>query len=158
MTTLNKVAAEVAGRIPPQRMREDAEAIPFQVHSMTDITGFGLIGHAREMALGSNVGLRLFASQIPLLEGALECVREGFIPGGLTANREFAECLVSYEDSVPQDVRTILYDPQTAGGLLISIAEEDADELLRELNEASVGAAIIGEVVESRKPVIEVVG
>ena len=125
---------------------------------MTDITGFGLIGHAREMALGSNVSLRLFASQVPLLEGALECVREGFIPGGLTANREFAECLVSYEDSVPQDVRTILYDPQTAGGLLISIAAEDADELLRELNEASVGAVIIGEVLESRKPVIEVVG
>ncbi len=157
MTTLNKVAAEVAGRIPPQRTREDAEAIPFRVHSMTDITGFGLIGHAREMALGSNVSLRLFASQVPLLEGALECVREGFIPGGLTANREFAECVVSYEDSVPQDVRTILYDPQTAGGLLISIAEEDADELLRELNEASVGAAIIGEVLERRKPVIQVV-
>jgi selenide,water dikinase len=158
MTTLNKVAAEVAGRIPPQRTGEDAEAIPFRVHSMTDITGFGLIGHAREMALGSNVSLRLFASQVPLLEGALECVREGFIPGGLTANREFAECLVSYEDSVPQDVRTILYDPQTAGGLLISVAAEDADELLRELNEAAVGAALIGEVLESRKPVIEVVG
>ena len=84
-------------------------------------------------------------------------MREGFVPGGLTANREFAECLVSYEDSVPQDVRTILYDPQTAGGLLISIAAEDADELVRELNEASVGAALIGEVLESRKPVIEVV-
>jgi selenide, water dikinase len=135
MTTLNKVAAEVAGRIPPQRTREDAEAIPFRVHSMTDITGFGLIGHAREMALGSNVSLR-----------------------GLMANREFAECVVSYEDSVPEDVRTILYDPQTAGGLLISIAAEDANELVRELNEASVGAALIGEVLESRKPVIEVVG
>ncbi len=157
MTTLNKVAAEVAGRIPPQRAQRNAEESPFQVHSMTDITGFGLIGHAREMALGSNVSLRLFASQVPLLDGALECVREGFIPGGLTANREFAECLVSYEDSVPQDVRTILYDPQTAGGLLISIAAEDADELVRELNEASVGAALIGEVLESRKPVIEVI-
>jgi selenide, water dikinase len=157
MTTLNKVAAEVVGRIPPQRTREDTGAIPFRVHSMTDITGFGLIGHAREMALGSNVSLRLFASQVPLLDGALECVREGFVPGGLTANREFAECLVSYEDGVPQDVRTTLYDPQTAGGLLISIAEGDADELLRELNEAAVGAALIGEVLESRKPVIEVV-
>jgi len=154
MTTLNKVAAEVSGRIPPQRTRE---AIPFRVHSMTDITGFGLIGHAREMALGSNASLRLFASQVPLLEGALECVREGFVPGGLTANREFAECVVSYEDGVPEDVRTILYDPQTAGGLLISVAAEDADELVRELNEAGVGAAIIGEVVESRKPLIEVV-
>jgi len=158
MTTLNKVAAEVAGRTPPQRMREGAEAIPFQVHSMTDVTGFGLIGHAREMALGSKVSLRLFASQVPLLEGALECVRAGFIPGGLTANREFAECLVSYEDSVPQDVRTILYDPQTAGGLLISIAAGDAEELLRELNEAAVGAVMIGEVLAERKPTVEVVG
>jgi selenide, water dikinase len=157
MTTLNKVAAEVAGRIPPQRAQRNAEESPFQVHSMTDITGFGLIGHAREMALGSNVSLRLFASQVPLLEGALECVREGFIPGGLTANREFADCVVSYEDSVPQDVRTILYDPQTAGGLLISIAEEDADELVRELKEASVPAVMIGEVMEPKKPVIEVV-
>ena len=93
--------------------------------------------------------LRLFASQVPLLEGALECVREGFIPGGLTANRDFAESVVSYDDAVPQDVRTILYDPQTAGGLLISIAAEDADELVRELNEASVGAVIIGEVLVS---------
>ena len=157
MTTLNKVAAEVAGRIPPQRAQRNAEESPFQVHSMTDITGFGLIGHAREMALGSNVSLRLFASQVPLLEGALECVREGFVPGGLTANREFAECVVSYENSVPQDVRTILYDPQTAGGLLMSVAPEDADELLRELNEASVSAVMIGEVLPEGKPVIQVV-
>lgn len=155
MTTLNKVAAEVVQRVPPQRKIDD---IPFQIHSMTDITGFGLIGHAREMALGSNVSLRLFASQIPLLEGALECVREGFVPGGLIANREFAECVVSYEDGVPQEVRTILYDPQTAGGLLISVAAEDADELLRELNEAAVPAVMIGEVLEQKKPTIEVVG
>jgi selenide,water dikinase len=155
MTTLNKVAAEVVQRVAPQRKIDD---IPFQIHSMTDITGFGLIGHAREMALGSNVSLRLFALQIPLLEGALECVREGFVPGGLIANREFAECVVSYEDGVPQEVRTILYDPQTAGGLLISVAAEDADELLRELNEAAVPAVMIGEVLEQKKPTIEVVG
>jgi selenide, water dikinase len=153
MTMLNKAAAEVAQRVPPQRKAED---IPFQIHSMTDITGFGLIGHAREMALGSNVSLRLRTSQVPLLEGALECVRQGFVPGGLTANREFAECLVSYDDAVPQDLRTILYDPQTAGGLLISVAAEDADELLRELSEAAVGAAMIGEVLEQKKPTIEV--
>jgi selenide, water dikinase len=155
MTTLNKTAAEIAQRVPAHRKTED---IPFQIHSMTDITGFGLVGHAREMALGSNVSLRLFASRIPLLEGALECVREGFVPGGLTANREFAECLVKYDDGVPQDLRTILYDPQTAGGLLISVAPEDADELLCELNEATVGAAMIGEVLEQKKPTVEVVG
>jgi selenide,water dikinase len=124
---------------------------------MTDITGFGLIGHAREMALGSKVSLRLFASQIPLLEGALPCVHEGFVPGGLNANREFAECLVSYRDGVPEDLRTLLFDPQTAGGLLISVTAEDADELLRELNEAAVPAVVIGEILEQRKPVIEVI-
>ena len=63
---------------------------------MTDVTGFGLIGHAREMALASNVSLQFFASRIPLLAGALECVQAGYIPGGLKANREFAECLVAY--------------------------------------------------------------
>ena len=82
MTTLNKAAAEV--------IRESS----FQIHAMTDITGFGLIGHAREIAMASNVSLELRASAIPLLDGALECVRAGYIPGGLTNNREFAECAV----------------------------------------------------------------
>ena len=92
---------------------------------MTDITGFGLIGHAREMALASNASLRLYA-RIPLLEGALDCVRAGHIPGGLKANREFAECVVAYENGISDEVKTILYDPQTAGGLLISVAPDDA--------------------------------
>lgn len=123
---------------------------------MTDITGFGLIGHAREMALGSKISLRIFASKVPLLEGALECVHEGFVPGGLKANREFAECLVGYEDGVPEEIRTLLFDPQTAGGLLISVASCDSDRLLNTLREAQVPAATIGEVVENRKPTIEV--
>ncbi len=150
MTTLNKLAAEVVTRVSPQTKA------PFQIHGMTDITGFGLIGHAREMALGSNVSLRLNASHIPLLEGALECVRQKFIPGGLKANREFAECMVYYDEAVSEELRTILYDPQTAGGLLISVALEDADELLRELNEAAVPAVSLGEVLSSDKPAIEV--
>jgi selenide, water dikinase len=156
MTTLNKKAAEVITGL--QNVGTGLQARPpFEIHAMTDITGFGLIGHAREMALGSKVSLRLFASQIPLLEGALECVRAGHIPGGLKANREFADCVVGYEDNVPEEVRTLLFDPQTAGGLLIAVAETEADRLLNALLEASIGAALIGQVEQQSKPVITVV-
>lgn len=145
MTTLNKKAAEAV-------VNSGAE-----VHAMTDVTGFGLIGHAREMALGSGVSLRFFGSKIPLLNGAVECVQAGFIPGGLKANREFAECLVSYEAGVPEEVRTLMYDPQTAGGLLISVAGSDAERLRNALQEAGVSASVIGEVLESQKPAIAIV-
>jgi selenide,water dikinase len=128
----------------------------FAVHAMTDVTGFGLIGHAREIALASSVSLRLHASRIPLLEGALECVRAGHIPGGLKANREFAEWVVGYEDGISEELRTILFDPQTAGGLLISVASEDATELTRALTAAGVPAVEIGEVRPLTKPQIAV--
>jgi selenide,water dikinase len=143
MTTLNKKAAEVvAGRLA--------------VHAMTDVTGFGLIGHAREIALASSVSLRFYANRIPLLEGALECVRAGHIPGGLKANREFAECVVGYDDGISEEVKTILFDPQTAGGLLISVAPEDATELTGALVGAGVPAVEIGEVLPSAKPLITI--
>jgi selenide,water dikinase len=128
----------------------------FYVHALTDVTGFGLIGHAREMALASDVSLRLRASHIPLLEGALDCVRAGHIPGGLKANREFAECTLSYEGEISDDIKTILFDPQTAGGLLISVAQHDADELTRALSVAGVPAVEIGEVLPQAKPLIRV--
>ena len=155
MTTLNKAAAEVItgdlrGASDPAR-----DGI-FAVHALTDITGFGLIGHAREMAKASGVSLRLHASAVPLLAGALECVHAGHIPGGLKANREFAECVVGYDDGVSEDLRTMLFDPQTAGGLLISVAAEDAADLQRALSAAGVLAARIGEVVPSAKPLIQV--
>jgi selenide, water dikinase len=144
MTTLNKKAAEIiTGR--------------FAVHAMTDVTGFGLIGHAREIALASSVSLRFYANRIPLLEGALECVRGGQIPGGLKANREFAECVVGYENGISEEVKTILFDPQTAGGLLISVASEDAIELTRALTAAGVAAVEIGEVLPATKPLITIV-
>jgi len=144
MTTLNKAAAEVV------------TSGGFTVHAMTDVTGFGLIGHVRELARGSGVSVRLFASKVPLLEGALECVRHGCVPGGLKANRGFAEGCVEYADEVPEDVRTLLYDPQTAGGLLISVAEADGSRLLRALQESGVPVVEIGEVVEKQKPLITV--
>jgi selenide,water dikinase len=165
MTTLNKKAAEViTGRIgpgPAERSSAANDQRPttndqFAVHAMTDVTGFGLIGHAREIALASNVSLRLYANRIPLLEGALECVRAGHIPGGLKANREFAECVVGYGDGVSEEVKTILFDPQTAGGLLISVASGDATDLTRALNAAGVPAVEIGEVLPASKPLITV--
>jgi selenide,water dikinase len=142
MTTLNNRAAEV--------IREGN----FPVHAMTDVTGFGLIGHAREMVLASDVSISISAGRVPLIEGALECVRAGYIPVGLKNNREFAECLVEYDSGVPDDVRTLLFDPQTAGGLLISTA--DGPRLSQALMDAGVGAVEIGEVAPNAKPRIRI--
>ena len=154
MTALNKKAAEV---IAPANGQQQTANREFAIHSMTDVTGFGLIGHAREMALASKVSLRFFASRIPLLAGALDCVQAGYIPGGLKANREFAECLVAYDDAVPEDIRTVLFDPQTAGGLLIAVASADAEHLHQALNQAGVSAVEIGEVLAPVKPTIRIV-
>jgi selenide,water dikinase len=160
MTTLNRRAAEVIiGELrSPGETRASVPTGPFEIHALTDVTGFGLIGHAREIALGSGVSIRFHTSKIPLLAGAVECVREGFVPGGLKANREFAECMVSYESDVPEEIRTLMYDPQTAGGLLASVAAKDAEALMSALRDADVPAAMIGEIREQQKPTIEVVG
>jgi selenide, water dikinase len=168
MTTLNKVAAEVitgnASTDAPTReshpSKSDNRGSPnepdFEVHAMTDITGFGLIGHARELALASEVGLRIFSREMPLLDGAAECVRAGWIPGGLKANREFAECVVNYEPGIADELKTLLFDPQTAGGLLVSVAPEDASDLLGALRDSGVPATEIGEVVPDQRPLIQV--
>ena len=103
MTTLNKSAAEViAGK-------------PWKIYSMTDITGFGMIAHAREIAFASNVSMRFRAGNVPLLDGALDCIRAGHIPGGLISNREFAECVVGYEGDVPEELKTICSIPRRLG-------------------------------------------
>jgi selenide,water dikinase len=142
MTTLNKTAAEVITK--------------FAVHGLTDVTGFGMIGHAREMALASKVSLKLYAGRIPILEGAMDCLRAGHIPGGLKANREFAECGAGYDSGIGEEIKTMLFDPQTAGGFLISVAAEDAVALAQALNAAGVAAVEIGEVLPERKPMIKV--
>jgi selenide,water dikinase len=154
MATLNKAASEVIVAFNANSKRPTAKG--GAVSALTDITGFGLIGHAREMALGSDVSLRLNASTIALLPGALECVRAGFIPGGLKNNREFAECAVEFDAAVPEEVRTLLFDPQTAGGLLISVAADAAEHLLEALRARNVPAAPVGEVVPRRQPLISV--
>jgi len=142
MTTLNKAAAEIAAN--------------YEVHGMTDITGFGLIGHGREMALASEVSLRIHASQVPLLPGAVDCVRAGFIPGGLNANREFAECAVQFGTDVSDELKTLLFDPQTAGGLLISVSPKDGTRLCADLVAHGVPAAEIGELADETKPLITI--
>jgi selenide,water dikinase len=175
MTTLNKKAAEVItiaditmahvgtaasaarsseARQPTPEAGSRKPKAEFTVHSMTDITGFGLIGHLREILLASNVSAEICASTIPILNGALECIHAGHIPGGLKNNRDFAECLVEYDEQVPEDLRTILYDPQTAGGLLICTPEGEA--LTKALNQAAVPAVQIGEVLANAKPCIRI--
>jgi selenide,water dikinase len=175
MTTLNKTAAEVIVSFGPPtghvgtaalgRPDEQSSAALSQrpttnderpIHSLTDVTGFGLIGHAREMALASSVSLRFRINQIPLLEGALDCIRAGHIPGGLKNNRDFAECVVGYEEGIPEELKTVLFDPQTAGGLLIAVAAENSSDLVRSLRAAAVPAVEIGEVLPMSKPLITV--
>ena len=144
MTALNAKAARIAA---------DSR---FAVHAATDITGFGLIGHSREMAAGSDVSLRIDSSQVAALPGALECIRARFIPGGLNANRDFAECMVEYGETVSDERKALLFDPQTAGGLLISVSSKESPILLAELRQAGVEAAEIGEVLPKKKPLIRV--
>jgi len=86
----------------------------------------------------------------------LECIQQKSIPGGLKANREFAECLVRYDDEISEDLKTLFFDPQTAGGLLISVAPEHAKELSQTLELAGVPVSEIGEVLPPDKPVISV--
>ncbi|HJT54345.1 MAG TPA: selenide, water dikinase SelD, partial [Candidatus Angelobacter sp.] len=144
MTTLNAKAARIAA------------GDRFAIHAATDITGFGLIGHGREMAAGSEVSLHIESSRVGALPGALECIRAKFIPGGLNANRDFAECMVEYGEGVSEERRSLLFDPQTAGGLLLSVSPEQTPELIAALRQAGVAANEIGEVLPQAKPLIRV--
>lgn len=144
MTTLNKWAVEVIHQGG------------FVVHSATDVTGFGLVGHVREMALAAKVSVRITARQLPAIPGALQSIRAGFIPGGLNANRDFAECTVRYFGELEPEVKTLLYDPQTAGGLLLAVPSESAHGLIGALQLAGVLAVRIGEVIPKADSLIEV--
>src|SRR5437588_7562188 len=164
MTRLNKAAADVITRLTDaapaastgQAAASGSSKPRFEVHAATDVTGFGLLGHAREVALASHVTLRIRAAHVALLPGALECVRAGFIPGGLKANREFVESCVGFAASVPQELRTMFYDPQTAGGLLLSVAAPSADSLLAALRAAGAEAVEIGDVAAKAQPLMSV--
>ena len=144
MTLSNRAGAEIVTRRS------------FDVHAMTDVTGFGLMGHAREMAVGSDVRFEIECALIPLLDGAVEAVELGCIPAGLMANREFVECFVEDHPGarVPDFLRPLLYDPQTSGGLLISVRRSDADELTNELRMSGYPAAMIGSVVGGQPKIL----
>jgi len=136
MTTLNKNAALAI-----------TEA-GLRVHAMTDVTGFGLAGHSREMALANGVAIEFEIERVPLLRGAVECVQMKAVPGGLIANRDFAECVVDVQTAIAPELMTLFFDPQTAGGLLISIDERDAARLGEMTDAAGTPAVRIGRVVE----------
>jgi selenide,water dikinase len=124
MLTLNRAACE--------------EMLAYDVHGCTDITGFGLIGHAREMAVASGVTIEIAADRVRLLPGALDYVRAGAVAGGLKNNQEFAACAVEMGREIPPDLETLMYDPQTSGGLLYTLPEAEAARLTRAYRIGSV--------------------
>jgi selenide,water dikinase len=149
MTRLNKDAAEALLEIDGG----GAQAI----HAVTDITGFGLLGHAKEMAAGSKVSMELDSSRIEVLPGALDAARGGFLAGGLKNNREWLEGCVEFAADVPEEMRCLLFDPQTSGGLLVSIAASRAAAALAALAQRKVPARIVGSVLAKRAPLIHIV-
>jgi len=122
------VAASIASMLTLNRKACEA-MLKYDVHGCTDVTGFGMIGHAREMALASGVTLEIAVNRLRFLDGALEYARLGAIPGGLKNNREYASCAVETVRNVPPEIEDLLYDPQTSGGLLITLPEADAAAL-----------------------------
>jgi selenide,water dikinase len=129
------VAASIASMLTLNRKACEA-MLAYDVHGCTDVTGFGLIGHAREMALGSGVTLEIEVDRLRFLDGALEYARLGAIPAGLKNNREYGACAVETARDLPAEVENLLYDPQTSGGLLVTLPEADAAALARVFPEA----------------------
>ncbi len=149
MVSLNRDAAAALAEV-------EANGIPGSIHAVTDVTGFGLLGHAREMALGSHVSLELEARAVPVLSGALEAARAGALAGGLKANQEFLEGCVEFAATVPEEYRPLLHDPQTSGGLLVAVASAAAGALEQALARHGVSGWWIGRVTERRSPLLRV--
>jgi selenide,water dikinase len=128
------------------------------VHACTDVTGFSLMGHGCEMAMGSDVTIRLRSAAFPLLPGALRLALEGYITGGCKRNRNYLADKVRVAASVPQDLNEVAFDPQTSGGLLIAVPEREAQELARNLlAEGVLAAAVVGEVGPRQELWVELV-
>jgi selenide, water dikinase len=133
-----------------QLNRDAAAAMQeLDVHGCTDITGFGLVGHCREMAEASGVTLEISVSAVPLLDGALAAVAAGAVPGGLKNNRVYNQEKVHVAEGLAEDVVTLMFDPQTSGGLCITLPPADAERLLGEVN-----GRIIGQVVPAKERAI----
>lgn len=136
MATLNREAALIMAE--------------FSVHACTDITGFGFLGHLAEMVVDSGCGVRIMADHVPMYPEALEWAAMGLIPAGAYNNRNFRGAFVDFDTNVSQRVQDLLFDPQTSGGLLIVVANEEAERLVAALKAKGIGcAAIVGEVVDA---------
>jgi selenide,water dikinase len=156
MTRLNRDAATALREI-------EQDAKTNCVHAVTDVTGFSLLGHAREMALGDPanglqpVSLEISYQGISILPGALHAIRDGMIPGGLNNNRDFIGDCVGFAAHVPEENRALLFDPQTAGGLLAAVAPESAKRAIEIFRDHGVTAAQIGRVIQKTSPLISVI-
>ena len=154
MAELNREASEALLEL------QDKAGTGAPIHAVTDVTGFGLLGHAREMALGNSergieaVSLEIDHSAVGYLPGAFEAAREGFLPGGLKNNRDFIGDCVGFAESVSQEHRDLLFDPQTSGGLLIAVSQESAGAAVSALESHRVNARRIGRVITKTKPLI----
>lgn len=120
--------------------------MPVRPSACTDITGFGFLGHLCELVRGSGFSVVIDSKSVPVLPGALDLARDGILPAGAYRNMDFVDNLVTVAPSVPQELSDILYDPQTSGGLLISVPGQRAGELMKRLEAEGVAAAIVGEV------------
>ncbi len=138
MCQLNKVAMK--------------EMVKVGVNSATDITGFGLLGHAWEMVEGSGVDFNIYVDKVPIIEGAIKLAKEGLFPAGSTKNFHFLRDKVSFSKEVPREIQMLLCDAQTSGGLLISVSPQKAEGLLKNFKRRNLKAsAIIGEVIGKGK-------
>jgi selenide, water dikinase len=130
----------------------------FNINACTDVTGFGLIGHIAEMVCGSNMSVRIFSEQVPVIPEALEFASMGLIPAGAYKNREFRESMIDFAETVARSRQDVLVDPQTSGGLLITVDRVQADALVKALQDSGISdTAEIGEVLKDPEEKIWVV-
>jgi selenide,water dikinase len=141
MAALNRAAAETMAA--------------FDVSACTDVTGFGLLGHLSEMVNGSGLGVRIFVERVPILAETLDFAAMGLVPAGAHRNREFRQPMVSFAPGIDAVTQDVLFDPQTSGGLLISVAGTQSEQLVTALRQAGVKAAVaIGEVVGEEEKIV----
>jgi selenide,water dikinase len=132
--------------------------LTFGARACTDITGFGFIGHALEMVMASQVGMVIHSRNISILPEAIEYIKMGLVPGGAYSNRDYFSCRVETTSTISPFLLDLLYDPQTSGGLLISLPSPEAKNLIETLRkEDSIDARIVGRVVEEPKGRIQII-
>ena len=140
------VAESIATMLTPGKYAAEAIA-KFDVKGATDVTGFALLGHAWEMACASNVTIEIDSARVPLINGALDLARIGMLTGADKTNREYVGEDVSLDEGIDPNLMKLFYDPQTAGGLLLAIPEEKANDLLSDLRRNYERAEVIGRVI-----------